>query len=99
MFVKTSSFAEGIAIESGFGPSHPDIRFTTSTGQIITFAQSGAVEIPGGAHVRVLYDPLNPEETACTDSFGSIYFMPMLLGFIGGFMLLALLLPAWFVQR
>ncbi|MDE8347782.1 MAG: DUF3592 domain-containing protein, partial [Acidocella sp.] len=63
-FVRAASSAEGTAIQSGFGPAHPDIKFTTSAGRLVTFSQGGAVRISAGAHVKVLYDPARPQETA-----------------------------------
>ncbi|WP_076454362.1 MULTISPECIES: DUF3592 domain-containing protein [Acidiphilium] len=98
-FVKTASFAVGTAIKSKFGSAHPDIRFTTRTGQIVTFPQGGAVRVTGVQHIRVIYDPAKPEETACVDRPGAVYFSSIMLAVIGSFMLAVLVLPALFVKR
>jgi hypothetical protein len=75
-FINTASVADGIAMDSGFGPAHPIIQFKTGGGQSISYPQGGAVAIKAGEHVTVLYDPEYPLKTACVRRFGALFFAP-----------------------
>ena len=64
----------------------PVFRFTTIEGQSMEVAESVYSNPPGysvGDVVEVLYDPQNPSN-ARTSKMGSLYFVPLLLGGLGG---------------
>ncbi len=67
------------------GSYYPIVRFLLRTGETIEFSSSVGSNPPSyrrGEPVRVLYDPTAPE-SAEIDSFFSLWFAPILLGFLG----------------
>ncbi len=67
------------------GAYYPIVRFLLRTGETIEFRSSVGSSPPSyrrGEPVRVLYDPTAPE-SAEIDSFVSLWFAPILLGFMG----------------
>ncbi len=96
-FVRDASRADGTVVSLLAGGSHPDIEFTTSSGQKISYAQGGWIfGYRPGDRVRVLYDPLNPAGTACLESIGALWFAPLFLSTLGLFFLIGGVLKASF---
>lgn len=60
-FIKSSATAEGVVIETTFGPHHPEIAFTTLSGEQIKFSGNGFITQHIGDRVRVRYLPDNPQ--------------------------------------
>lgn len=58
----------------------PEIAFTTAKGERITIKSptGGRVALPPGTAVSMIYDPANPHE-ALVNSFGSLWFFPLVL--------------------
>jgi hypothetical protein len=66
------------------GGSHPEIEFATLSGTKITYPQGGLIfGYRPGQQVRVLYNPQDPAKTACVDTFGALWFVPLILSGIG----------------
>jgi hypothetical protein len=83
-FVSGSAAAPGVVVRLNAGGSHPQIEFTTPSGQKISYPQGGLIfGYREGDQVRVLYRPSDPAGTACVDAFGALWFVPMLLAIIG----------------
>lgn len=78
-----ASVADGTVARLNAGGSHPQIEFTTSSGQHISYPQGGLIwGYRTGQHVRVLYDPKHPADSARIDAVGVVWFAPALLAFI-----------------
>src|SRR5271166_387828 len=66
------------------GGSPPKVNFVTPSGQSITFPQGGCTfAYHPGERVRMLYDAGDPAGDARVDSFGTLWFTPLLLGALG----------------
>ncbi len=93
-FLAVARSADGTVVRmeysrSGFrtsvGSYYPIVRFHLPTGKTIEFRGWVGSNPPAyrrGESVRVLYDPTAPE-SAKIDSFFSLWFAPILLGFLG----------------
>ncbi len=85
-FISKAVAAEGKVVEVRFGGSHPQIEFTSATGQRISYPQGGFIfGYKLGDRVRVLYDPAEPLNSACINEFGALWFTPLILSIIGLF--------------
>ncbi len=83
-FIHDSTTANGIVVRLNAGGSHPQIEFTLVSGQKISYPQGGLIfGYKPGDHLRVLYNPNNPMQTACIDSFGALWFSSLFLSTIG----------------
>ncbi len=83
-FVSSSATATGVVIRLNAGGSHPEIRFTTSHGEVIEYPQGGMIfGYEPGQQVRVIYDPARPRQSATIDALGALWFAPLLLLFFG----------------
>jgi uncharacterized integral membrane protein len=83
-FRESASRADGVVERLNAGGSHPQIRFTTTSGDSVSYAQGGLIfGYDSGDRVQVLYRPERPQATARLDSVGAIWAMPLLLGFLG----------------
>ena len=83
-FVRTAAEAEGTVVALNAGGSHPQIRFATPDGQVVSYPQGGLIfGFRSGDTVRVLFDSANPTGTASIDSFGALWFAPLLLCSLG----------------
>jgi hypothetical protein len=83
-FVRAASSAPGVVTRLNAGGSHPEIEFTTTSGEKVSYPQGGLIfGYRPEQKVRVLYNPQNPEKTACVDAFGSIWFAPLMLFALG----------------
>lgn len=83
--VAQSVVADARVTKLNAGGSHPEIGYTTADGRPRSFAQGGFIfGYKVGDPARVRYRAASPETSATLDSFGSLYFGPMLLALIGG---------------
>jgi hypothetical protein len=83
-FVREADSADGVVVGLNAGGSHPQIEFTTSSGQKISYPQGGFIfGYRPGDRVRVLYRPGDPAKTACVDAPGALWFTPLFLGSLG----------------
>lgn len=71
-------------VELAAGGSHPRVRFAPPESAPVTFSGGGLIF---GFHVgdtaQILYAPSDPAGTATLSAPGSLYFYPIILGFIG----------------
>jgi hypothetical protein len=82
-FIHKAKTADGVVVETDFGSSHPQIEFTTASGKKISHSQGGMIHgYKVGDRVRVLYDPADPQRTACLDKFGALYAPSLFSGII-----------------
>ena len=83
-FIAAASRAEGEVIALSAGGSHPRLRFTTADGQVVTFSGNGLVfGYRVGDHAPVLYLRDRADTTASLAARGSLWFLPIMLAFIG----------------
>ncbi|GAA3724333.1 hypothetical protein GCM10022268_35550 [Sphingomonas cynarae] len=83
-FRDAAARADGVVERLNAGGSHPQIRFTTMAGDVVSYAQGGLIfGYRTGDSVRVMYRPDRPQATARLDQFGAMWAMPLLLGFLG----------------
>ena len=83
-FVAGSDVVRGRVSRLNAGGSHPEIEFTTRAGESVSFPQGGFIGgYAPGDQVEVRYDPADPRLTARLDSFGALWFAPMLLSVLG----------------
>lgn len=85
-FVRRALATEGIVVRLNAGGSHPQIEFTTSSGEKVSYPQGGLIfGYRPGDRVRVLYNPTAAAGTACVDRFGALWFGPLVLLILGLF--------------
>ena len=95
-FMRRSATADGSVIRLHAGGSHPQIEFTTPSGETVSYSQGGFIfSYRVGDRVRVRYDPANPRATASLDTIGALWFPPLLLAALGGVSAAAALLTAF----
>jgi Protein of unknown function (DUF3592) len=83
-FIRTATSAEGQVVALNAGGSHPQIRFTTPAGQVISYPQGGLIfGYRSGDVVRVLFDAGDPAGTATIDSAGALWFRALLFCGLG----------------
>jgi uncharacterized protein DUF3592 len=83
-FIRDAAAAEGSVTRVLAGGTHPGIEFVAGSGKTIVFPQGGwTFGYRPGERVRVLYDPGAPTQSACVDSFGTLWFTPLLLAALG----------------
>ncbi len=83
-FRDAAARADGVVERLNAGGSHPQIRFTTTAGDVVSYAQGGLIFCyRAGDRVRVMYRPDRPQATARLDQFGAMWAMPLLLGLLG----------------
>lgn len=95
-FIQKAEVADGVVVEVNFGSSHPQIEFTTSAGRTkFSHSQGGLIfGYKVGDRVRMLYDPADPQRTACLDRFGALYASSLFLGGIGLSLIVGAMLTA-----
>jgi Protein of unknown function (DUF3592) len=87
-FVQTASHADGVVAELNAGGSHPQINFAVPAKGEISIPQGGLIGgYRPGDKVRVLFDVTDPQGTATIDTFGAVWFWPLMLGGIGAMFL------------
>jgi hypothetical protein len=83
-FLDRAMQADGVVVRLNAGGSHPQVTFTAANGQTVSYPQGGLIwGYKEGDRVRVLYGADDPERTACIDAFGALWFVPVMLGFLG----------------
>ncbi|MBR7992003.1 DUF3592 domain-containing protein [Burkholderia cenocepacia] len=82
-FLRTSVVVPGRVVKLNAGPHHPEITFTTLTGEQVEYAQGGAVSVEDGAMVEVRYAPNAPRTTARMNTFGAIWGDVLAFGVMG----------------
>ena len=89
-FIRNAAVAQGSVIDVRAAGSHPKVQFVTPSGQSITFPQGGwTFAYHPGERGRILYDASDPAGDARVDSFGTLWFTPLLLGALGVAFLIA----------
>ena len=84
-FTRESSLADGRVIKLNAGGSHPEIMFTTRGGERVSYPQGGLIAgYSVGDAVRVRYREADPKRSATLDTFGALFFWPVLLVVLGG---------------
>jgi hypothetical protein len=79
-FARIASAADGVVARLNAGGSHPQIEFTTASGQKVSYPQGGLTfGHRAGDKVRVLYEAGDPERTARLATFGAMWAVPMIL--------------------
>jgi hypothetical protein len=76
-FMMSAKTADGVVVDLKAGGSHPEIRFSTSDGNEITYQQGGFIfAYRVGDPVHVYYSAERPKETASIDALGALWFVP-----------------------
>jgi len=84
-FVEAAERAQAVVPRLNAGGSHPQIEFTTASGQKVSYALGGLIfGYRPGDRVEVLYLPAEPRK-ACIDAFGAKWFWPLMLAGLGVF--------------
>jgi len=83
-FLAHAEAADGIVSHLNAGGSHPEIAFTTATGEKISYPQGGLIfGYQQGQSVRVRYLPDQPAVSAVVDDLGALWGASALLGGLG----------------
>jgi hypothetical protein len=83
-FIGRAASAPGSVSHLNAGGSHPEIEFTTGSGEKISYPQGGLIfGYRPGDKVRVLYGREDPRGTARVDAFGALWFTPLILFGLG----------------
>lgn len=83
-FLTHAEVADGIVSHLNAGGSHPEIAFTTATGEKISYPQGGLIfGYRQGQSVRVHYLPDQPALSAVVDDPGALWGPSGLLGGLG----------------
>ncbi|VWB54630.1 hypothetical protein BLA23254_02498 [Burkholderia lata] len=73
-FLKTSILVPGFVVKLDAGGYHPEIQFTTRTGQQISYRQGGIVtKVELGQRVEVRYQADDPDGSATMNVFAAIW--------------------------
>ncbi|WP_347928897.1 DUF3592 domain-containing protein [Pseudomonas helvetica] len=83
-FLAHAQTADGIVSHLNAGGSHPEIAFTTSSGEKISYPQGGFIfGYQQDQPVRVYYLPEQPASSAVVDTPAALWATPGVLGCIG----------------
>ncbi len=73
-FLEVAQAVDGQVERLNAGGSHPQVAFTTATGQRISYPQGGMIfGYEPGQPVRVLYDPARLRLEPVLDTFGALW--------------------------
>lgn len=73
-FVQTAARAPGVVTGLNAGGSHPQVQFTASSGQVVSYPQDGMISgYRTGQRVSILYDPHDPSGSPCLDVFSALW--------------------------
>ena len=72
-YIASTQTANGVVVRTPIGPHHPDITFTDSRDESITFSANGSISQNVGDEVVVRYRQDNPARSARLDTFGSLW--------------------------
>jgi hypothetical protein len=83
-FAGHANTAEAVVYATPHGGSHPAIRFNDVAGKVVEYPQGGLIfGYHVGDRVKVLYEAQAPRDTACIDTFGALWFTPLILVLLG----------------
>ena len=83
-FLARAQIANGIVSHLNAGGSHPEIAFTTGSGEKISYPQGGFIfGYQQDQTVRVYYLPEQPANSAIVDDSAALWGTPGVLGCIG----------------
>ena len=83
-FLARAQIANGIVSHLNAGGSHPEIAFTTGSGEKISYPQGGFIfGYQQDQPVRVYYLPEQPANSAIVDDSAALWGTPGVLGCIG----------------
>ena len=83
-WLQRTTVAPGRVTRLNAGGSHPQIEFTTASGQKVDYAQGGLTgQWRVGDVVQVRYDPAVPDHAPCVDLTTAIWTVPIGLLFAG----------------
>ncbi|MFJ3485598.1 DUF3592 domain-containing protein [Pseudomonas sp. NPDC090202] len=92
-FLSQALSAPGVVTSLNAGGSHPQIEFSSASGEQVTYPQGGMIYgYKNGQPVQVFYRPEKPATTAVIDDLGALWGTPVLVGLIGLIFILAGLL-------
>ena len=94
-FVARAASAPGLVVRLNHGGAHPEVRFTTATGEAVEYGQGGMIwGYRVGDRVEVLYAPEHPGRDPVIHTAGALWGFVAMVFFMGaGFVLMAQL--AW----
>ena len=83
-WLQRSVIAQGRVASLNAGGSHPEIEFTATSGETVSYPQGGLVAgWRTGDAVPVRYDPAAPARSPCIDRVAAIWTVPMAFLFAG----------------
>jgi hypothetical protein len=83
-FLSRAQTAPGVVKALNAGGSHPQIEFTTASGEAVSYPQGGMIYgYQIGQPVQVFYRPEKPPATAVINDLGALWGTSALLGVIG----------------
>jgi len=83
-FLEVAQAVDGQVERLNAGGSHPQVAFTTATGQRISYPQGGMIfGYEPGQPVRVLYDPARLRLEPVLDTFGALWGMTVVWVLLG----------------
>lgn len=83
-FLRTSIVVPGLVVKLNAGGYHPEIQFTTKTGQQISYPQGGIVtKVELGQRVEVRYQADDPDGSATMNVFAAIWDSTIVFAFMG----------------
>ena len=81
-WLQRSVIAQGRVASLNAGGSHPEIEFTATSGETVSYPQGGLIAgWRTGDAVPVRYDPAAPARSPCIDRIAAIWTVPMALLF------------------
>lgn len=94
-FVARAVAAPGVVVRLNHGGAHPEVRFTTATGEIVEYGQGGMIwGYRVGDRVEVLYAPEHPGRNPVIHTTGALWgFVAM--GFLMGAVFALMAQLAW----
>lgn len=85
-FLRTSIVVPGLVIKLNAGGYHPEIQFTTKTGQQISYPQGGIVtKAELGQRVEVRYQADDPDGSATMNVLVAIWNSSIIFAIMGAF--------------
>ncbi len=84
-FLRTSIVVPGLVVKLNAGGYHPEIQFTTKTGQQISYPQGGITKVELGQRVEVRYQADDPDGSATMNVFVAIWDSPIVFTIMAAF--------------
>lgn len=83
-FLSHAQKAPGVVKSLNAGGSHPQIEFTSSSGQVVSYPEGGIIfGYQPGQMVEVLYDPEHPSRDPVISDLGAVWGSATFAGLIG----------------